>query len=141
MPSYRPQKVANVIRKVVSEAIAKKLSDPRIEGMPSVTRVEVSGDLEHAKVYVSVMGTDSEQRMTMRGLGSAAGYIQRLVGSELHIRHCPHLSFHQDESLKRAAETIRLIEEVTADQPSDSTAEDSAGSVDRSCESPRGDET
>jgi ribosome-binding factor A len=104
-----------IVRSVVSDAIATKLSDPRIAPLASVTRVEVSGDLEYAKVWISVLGEESAQRRTLAGLCSAAGYVQRLVGGELSIRHCPKLSFHLDTSLKKAAETIRLIDEVTAE--------------------------
>ena len=104
-----------IVRSVVSDAIATKLSDPRIAPLTSVTRVEVSGDLEYARVWISVLGEESAQRRTLAGLGAAAGYVQRLVGSELSIRHCPKLSFHLDTSLKKAAETIRLIDEVTAE--------------------------
>lgn len=115
MKGRRPERVATIVRAVVSEAIATRLSDPRIAPLASVTRVEVSGDLEYAKVWISVLGEESVQRRTLAGLCSAAGYVQRLVGSQLSIRHCPRLSFHLDTSLKKAAETIRLIDEVTAD--------------------------
>ncbi len=115
MRSYRPQRVANIVREVVSEAIAAKLSDPRIAPMSSVTRVDVSADLEHAKVYISVLGSATVQRRTMQGLQSALGVVQRMVARELSIRVCPHLSFHLDESLKRTAETIRIINETLAE--------------------------
>lgn len=114
MKGYRPERVATIVRSVVSDAIANKLSDPRIAPLASVTRVEVSGDLEYAKVWISVLGEESVQQRTLAGLCSAAGYVQRLVGGELSIRHCPKLSFHLDTSLKKAAETIQLIEEVTS---------------------------
>ncbi len=109
MKSYRPERVAHVIREVVSEAISFRLNDPRIEPMSSVTRVEVSPDLEHAKVWVSVLGDPATGRRTIAGLKAAAGFVQRLVGSELSIRSTPHVTFHLDESLKKAAETIRII--------------------------------
>jgi len=115
MKTFRPQRVANVVRAVVGHAIASKLSDPRIEPLTSVTRVEVSRDLEHAKVYVSVMGSISVQKRTMRGLASATGYLQTLVARELPIRQCPRLTFHLDDSIKRGAETIRLINETMAE--------------------------
>jgi len=115
MKGHRPERVATIVRSVVSDAIATKLSDPRIAPMASVTRVEVSADLEYAKVWISVLGDESGQRRTLAGLCSAVGYVQRLVGAELSIRHCPKLSFHLDTSLKKAAETIRLIDEVTSD--------------------------
>lgn len=122
MKSFRPARVAHIVRAVVSDAISHKLSDPRIEPLSTVTRVEVSRDLEYAKVFVSVMGDASVRRRTMAGLSSAGGLIQRLVAQALPIRHCPHLSFHLDESIQRAAETIQLIDETMAeyDEPDSS---------------------
>jgi ribosome-binding factor A len=115
MKSFRPQRVANVIREVVSEAIAGKLSDPRIGSLVSVTRVEVTADLEHAKVFFSVMGPPAAERRTMQGLQSAVGVVQRMVARELSIRQCPKLSFHLDETIKRTAETLRIINETMAE--------------------------
>jgi len=123
MRSFRVERVACVVRSVVSNAIAHKLNDPRISPFASVTRVEVTADLEHAKVHVSVMGDAGVQNRTMRGLESAAGVIQRLLAKELSTRHCPHLSFHLDESIKKAAETIRIINESMAEIESGSPAE------------------
>ena len=119
MKSHRPERVANVIRTVVSDAIANKLSDPRIQPMSSVTRVEVSGDLEYAKVWVSVMGDPAVQQRTIMGLHSARGYVQGLLARKLPIRHCPRISFHLDESIKRAVETIRLIDEAMSELEAD----------------------
>ena len=115
MKSFRPERVAHLVRAVVSDAISHKLSDPRIEPFSSVTRVEVSRDLEYAQVFVSVMGDAAVRRRTMHGLNSAAGHIQRPVARQLPIRHCPQLSFHLDESIKRAVETIQLIDETMAE--------------------------
>jgi ribosome-binding factor A len=116
MKSHRPERVANVVRSVVSDAIANKLSDPRVEPFTSVTRVEVSGDLEYAKVWVSVMGSAVEQERTLKGLQSGRGFVQQLLSKELAIRVCPRLSFHLDQSIKRGAQTLELIERVTAER-------------------------
>lgn len=115
MKSFRPERVGNVIRTVVSDAISNRLNDPRIEPMSSVTRVEVSHDLEHAKVWVSIMGSEPAQRRTIAGLRSAAGYIQKLVAGELQIRTCPRLAFQLDESIKKGEQTLRIIEQVMAE--------------------------
>lgn len=124
MKSYRPERVGNVIRTVVSDAITNRLNDPRIEPLSSVTRVEVTSDLEYAKVWVSVMGSESTQRRTIAGLRSAAGYMQKMVAGELSIRIVPRLSFHLDQSIKRGEETLRLIERVMAEsRAGDSPAE------------------
>jgi ribosome-binding factor A len=110
MRSFRIDKMGSFIRSLVSEAIAHKINDPRVSPFASVTRVDVSGDLQLAKVYVSVMGSEAEQRRTMAGLEHARGHIQRLVGSQLRVRHVPELRFVQDDSIKGAAETVRQID-------------------------------
>jgi len=115
MKSFRPERVAHVVRSVVSEAITCRLSDPRIETMSSVTRVEVSPDLEHAKVYISVMGGPSVQRRTLAGLQSARGFVQRMLAQELATRVCPQITFQLDESIKKGFETLQLIERVMAE--------------------------
>lgn len=104
-----------MIRAVVSDAITNRLSDPRIEPLSSVTRVEVTHDLEFAKVWVSVMGTEATQRRTIAGLRSAVGFIQKRLAGELQIRVVPRLSFHLDESIKKGEATLRLIEQVMAE--------------------------
>ena len=110
--SYRTEKVASVIREVVGDAIARGLSDPRISPFASVTRVEVSGDLQHARVYVSVMGPAADQRTTLAGLDNAVGHVQRLLGRRLRIRHCPRIGFVSDDSIKKGDETLRMIDEA-----------------------------
>lgn len=127
MKSHRPERVGNVVRQVVSEAIASRLSDPRIEPLTSVTRVEVTPDLEHAKVHVSVIGDERAGKLTLAGLNSAAGHIRRMLGGELNLRRTPSLTFHLDVSLKRAAETIRLIDEAMAELRDTTGDSDSAG--------------
>ena len=115
MKSHRPERIANVVRDVVSDAIANKLSDPRIAPFVSVTRVEMSADLEYARVWISVFGEEPIQRRTLAGMQSAAGLVQRMLAKELTLRHCPRLSFHLDESIKKAAETMRLIDAAMAE--------------------------
>lgn len=117
MPSHRPAKMASVVRNIVSEAISHQLNDPRVSPMASVTRVEISGDLQIAKVFVSVLGSEGETRKTLEGLGHAAGHIQRLLSKRLHTRHCPEVRFLTDMSVKGSAQTVQIIEEsVQADR-------------------------
>ncbi|HUN80026.1 MAG TPA: 30S ribosome-binding factor RbfA [Phycisphaerae bacterium] len=109
--SHRIGRVAHIIRDVVSDTIANRISDPRVSRFTSVTRVEVSPDLRAANVYVSVMGDASEGRTTMKGLESARGLIQSRVAKSLDLRQCPIVQIHLDLSLKRAAEVMHLIDE------------------------------
>jgi ribosome-binding factor A len=102
--------MGSVVRQIVSDLLAKKLQDPRISRFASVTRVEVSGDLQVAKVYVSVMGSEAEQRGTMRALDHAKGHIQRILAKSIAARHCPELRFLADPSIKGTNEVLRIID-------------------------------
>ncbi len=115
--SYRMYRVANVVREVVSDAMANRLSDPRISRFTSVTRVEMSRDLQIADVYVSVMGSEADGNTTMKGLQSACGLVQSLLARRLNMRHCPELRFHLDLGLKIAQQVIRELDEVLGDSP------------------------
>jgi ribosome-binding factor A len=117
--SHRPQRIANVVRQVVSDAIANRLSDPRVSSLTSVTRVEMTRDLHFADVFVSVIGESRTAATTMKGLDSARGLIQKLVARRLDIRVCPHLRFHLDVGLKRAADTIDRINQLAGPDESD----------------------
>jgi ribosome-binding factor A len=125
MRPHRLEKLASTIRWVVSDAIANKLNDPRISRFASVTRVEVAADLALAKVYVSVMGSPSEQRRTMQALQHAAGHVQRLLAQRLETRQCPQVRFVVDASLKVAAETMRLLRESGAASTADAESDES----------------
>ncbi len=107
---FRPERIASVVQQVVAEAITQRLSDPRISHFASVTRVQVSRDLQYADVYISVMGAESDARTTLRGLEAAHGKIQGMVADALPIRTVPIVRIHLDESIKRSFETIQLIE-------------------------------
>lgn len=108
--------MASIVRNIVSDCILNRLSDPRISTLTSVTRVEISGDMQIARVFVSVMGTEAQVRTTMAGLKHARGRIQRAVAQNLRARFCPELRIELDESLKKAAETIQLINETVGDE-------------------------
>jgi ribosome-binding factor A len=105
--------MAEAIREVVATAILFEVSDPRVRSV-TVLRVEVSGDLRQAKVYVSIMGTESERRRALEGLNHAAGFIQARVAARLQTRFTPVLSFKLDDSVKRSVELGRLIDEAVA---------------------------
>jgi ribosome-binding factor A len=113
MKTHRLARVAEAIREVASETILYELRDPRVK-MVTVTRAEVSGDLQHAKVYVSVMGTPKEQELTLRGLKHAAGFVQSKLARRLQTRFTPVLSFVLDQGVKHSIEMTRLINEALA---------------------------
>jgi ribosome-binding factor A len=110
MKHHRLARVAEAIREVASEAILFELKDPRIK-FTTVTRAEVSADLQHAKVYVSVMGSERDQSLTLHGLRSAAGFIQSRLGDRMRTRYVPVLEFVIDEGIKNSLEVARLLGE------------------------------
>lgn len=111
MSSRRIAKVAEALREQVSTSILFELKDPRVKYV-TVTGVEVSPDLRSAKVRVSVMGDEKTQRLTLRGLQSARGFLQAKIAEHLQLRWTPILQFHLDQGVKRSIETSRILREV-----------------------------
>jgi len=113
MASRRQEKVARVVKEVVSDAITHHLSDPRITGFVSVTKVDMTPDLRNASVYISIFGSDQAgQNKTFAAITHAKSRIQSLVAGALHSRFCPVLHFYQDETFKKTLETMRLIDQA-----------------------------
>jgi ribosome-binding factor A len=121
MKAHRLARVAEVIREVASQTILFELRDPRVKGV-TVTRAEVSGDLQHAKVFVSIMGSPQEQQLCMHGLRHAAGFVQSKLAGRLQTRFTPVIQFVLDQGVKKSIEITRLINEALAEsgQPSES---------------------
>jgi ribosome-binding factor A len=105
--------MAEAIREVVSTAILFEVADPRIKAM-TILRVEVAGDLRHATVFYSVMGTEADQRKAMQGLQSASGFLQSRVAARLQTRFTPILTFKIDDSVKKSIAVSKLIDEALA---------------------------
>ena len=113
MPSHRSLRIAEAIREVVASAILFDVADPRVRAV-TVLRVEVSGDLRNATVFVSIMGTEAEQRPRCSGLKHAAGFLQAQVAARLQTRFTPVLVFKLDDSVKKSIEISRLIDDALA---------------------------
>ena len=110
----RTERIASLIRDTVGMLLLTKMSDPRIDpARTSITRVEVPADLLTAKVFISVMGTEAQQRSTLRALTHAAGHIQELMMREIELRNTPRLSFELDVQFKKALETHAIIQQVS----------------------------
>ncbi len=124
MAGHRVEKIAADVRWIVSDVIRNKLNDPRIAPMTSVTRVEMSRDLRVAKIFISVLGTDGEERRTMAALSHARGHIQSYLAKNLGLRHCPEVRLECDESIKRGNETLGIIEQTVREQGTEADASD-----------------
>jgi ribosome-binding factor A len=111
MASGRMRRVNEALREVLSDAITKRLQDPRI-GFVTVTSVKTSPDLRHARVYVSVLGTDPEREESLQGLRSAHGFLQGAIASQLTLKHTPALTFEYDESIDHGMRITELLAET-----------------------------
>jgi len=120
MSTRRIARVNDLIRKEISELLMREIRDPRLGGLLSVTEVDTSPDLRHAKVFVSVMGSEEEKRGVEEGLAAASGFLRRSLGERLSLRHIPQLDFQRDESIERGSRLLELIKEVA---PGDSLGE------------------
>ena len=110
MKTHRLARVSEVIREVAASTILFEMKDPRVKNV-TVTRAEVSADLQHAKVYVSVMGSEREQKLTMYGLQAAAGFVQTKLAKRMTTRYIPHITFVLDDGIKKSIEIARIIRE------------------------------
>ncbi|HEY5219000.1 MAG TPA: 30S ribosome-binding factor RbfA [Gemmatimonadaceae bacterium] len=120
----RPDRVAEGIREVVATFLAEEVKDPRIVGMVTVTGVDLTRDLRHAKVFVSIMGSDAERAATVDGLASLASHLRSRVGRDLHLRLAPEITFRLDESVARAARIESLLAQVRDEKPADGAQSD-----------------
>jgi ribosome-binding factor A len=106
---------AQAIREVVSMAILTELRDPRVR-LVTVTGVEVAPDMREAKVRVSVMGSEADQKLTLRGLTASAGYLQSRLADRIEMRYTPRLQFELDEGIKKALEVGKLFDKIEAER-------------------------
>ena len=113
--SRRTERVGFTLQRELGKMIDEDLSDPRLAKMTSITRVECTGDLASAHVYVSVLGEKEALDGSLEALQSAAGYLRREVGKRIHIRHVPRLVFHLDPALAEAADMFKMMDEVAKD--------------------------
>ena len=109
MTTSRMRRVNEAVREVLSGHIAEDLKDPRI-GFVTVTGVDTSPDLRHARVYVSVLGSDDERQAALDGLQSAAGFLQAKVGEGLRMKRTPTLEFAYDDSIDRGMRIAELLD-------------------------------
>ena len=116
MPNaHRQEKLGELIAVELSELIRTRLKDPRV-GFASITHVEVSGDLRHAKVFVSVMGSPEEQAETMKGLKHATGFLRHELASRLVLRFMPELVFKLDTSIAEGARILELLQKIEQEE-------------------------
>ena len=109
------RRVDEAIREVLSDSIAKEIQDPRL-GFVTVTGVETSADLRHARVFVSVLGDDEEREQSLSTLQTSHGRLQRAIATQLRMKNTPELEFHYDTSIDRAWRVEEILEHEEEEQ-------------------------
>jgi ribosome-binding factor A len=135
MSSRRLLKAAAAIREVVSMAILAEMRDPRVRDV-TVLGVEVSPDMRHAKVHVSIMGDETKQNLALRGLQSAAGFLQSKIASQIDTRYTPRLMFVLDQGVKKSIEMARILKQVLPPETSNDETMDETPATEEAEENP-----
>jgi ribosome-binding factor A len=111
----RTDRLGHEIRVILAELMVRQVKDPRI-GFATITRVELTADLHHARVYVSVLGSADEQEKTLEGLSSAAGFLRHEIGHQLDLRRAPELTFVLDHGAEAGERIEMLLQQLHRDE-------------------------
>ena len=114
--SRRRERINDLLREEISELLQRQLRDPRLDSLMSITSVEISLDLKHAKVFVSVMDSEERKREALQALESASGFLRRELKKRLSLRYIPSLIFERDDSIERGAHLLELIRKVAPEE-------------------------
>ena len=123
--SRRVSRVASLIQREVSQMLLNEIKDDRVgAGMVSITDVDVSGDLQHAKIFVSIYGTDNAKAETMAGLKSSTAFVRRELGQRMRLRRTPEVVFLEDPSLERGDRMLNLLDQIKQERQNRDDLED-----------------
>ena len=111
MPSYRPIRVGELIQSEIAELVLRHLKDPRLQ-MSTISHVDVSSDLRHARLYISHLGSEAEQEAALNGFEHAAGFIRNQLGKRLRLRHVPQLSFQLDTAIAYGVKVSHILHDL-----------------------------
>ena len=114
----RSQRIQELLLEEISKLLQSELKDPRI-GFATLTRVEVSDNLKHAKVFVSVMGSEQEKIDTLEALKSAKGFIRNSLGKNLYLRYLPELEFKKDDNAEHVEKITRILKDLNPESDSE----------------------
>ncbi len=112
----RLDRVNELLRSEISNLLARQIKDPRVAGIISVTEVIASSDLRSARVYVSVMGRESDRQSALEGIRSAASFLRHELRERVNLRHTPHMTFYLDDSIEEGDRVLRLMDGLTPEQ-------------------------
>ncbi len=114
---HRRERVATAIKQSLAEALMKRVKDPRVE-LTSISRVEVTSDLSHATILISVLGGEDERKAALEGLESARGFLRSLLAKTLSLRTIPELHFAYDRGMDHAARMFEVLDQMKQEEDS-----------------------
>ncbi len=115
--SRRVSRVSSLIKREVSQMLLNGIKDDRVgAGMVSITDVDLSGDLQHAKIFVSIYGTKEAKIETMEGLKASTAFVRKELGNRIRLRRTPEIIFEEDTSLERGDRMLNLLNEISQDR-------------------------
>ncbi|AFZ34504.1 ribosome-binding factor A [Stanieria cyanosphaera PCC 7437] len=121
----RVSRISSLIKREVSQMLLNGIKDDRVgAGMVSITDVDVSGDLQHAKIFVSIYGTEEAKAETMEGLKSSTAFVRKELGHRIRLRRTPEVIFLEDNSLERGDRILNLINQISSDRSDDNSITD-----------------
>src|SRR5699024_5628710 len=115
MSELRSNRVAEQMKKELGDIISRKIKDPRV-GFVTITDVEVTGDLQQANVFISILGDEKEQQNTLIGLAKATGFIRTEIGKRIRLRKTPEIFFETDESIERGNRIEKILNDLNEDK-------------------------
>lgn len=121
--SRRTDRLNEVFKREISKLLEREVNDPRLSNFISVTRVDTSPDLRNAKVFVSVLGEESSKLEVIEGFNTASNYLRRKLSACIRLRVIPHLSFHYDDSIEQGARVLKVLDQVSGDRNSVTSAD------------------
>jgi len=123
MGTHRAHRLAEEIKREIAQILQEEIKDPGI-GFASITQVEVSNDLRHAKIHVSVLGAEEERQKTLAALQRASGFIRSEISRRIRLRYAPELSFKMDSSIEHGARIAALLNKVRKEEAEGTKGED-----------------
>ena len=126
MATHRKDRVAEEIKKELSDIIRNEMKDPRVKGLVSVTHVEVSRDISTATIFISTLGDAEEQNDVMKACKQAGGYIRGELANRLNLRFIPELTFRLDHSIETGARINALLNQQMQEQEKNNVHEEQA---------------
>lgn len=118
MTKKRVERLNSLLKEVISEVVTREVRDPRMAPLITITSVNITADLRHAKVYISVIGTEQQKEQTLQALQSAAGFIAILASKKVVMRYFPALAFKLDDSAEKHTRIETLLGKIHKEQQS-----------------------